>query len=71
MIKIDKHVPIPQKSTGPAPKYPWATMVVGDSFFAPIKRTAMSSSVAYATYRWKRQFLTRTEKKGTRVWRIA
>ena len=66
-IKIEKGIPIPPRSH--RAKYPWETMEIGDSFFAPSAN--MASSVSLARKRYQREFTTRPEGTGTRVWREA
>lgn len=74
MYKIDKNVEIPQINrfgNGRKPKYPFAEMVVGDSFLVSDKKTSqMSSAVAGFCKRGEGKFICRTVEGGVRVWRI-
>ena len=80
MIPIDKGVPIPAYVPGPpvgsAPKYPWRTMEVGDSFFVGhMDSQQVSSGAAAAGRKLSRRFVTRRLIEdgiaGIRVWRTA
>lgn len=73
MIKIEKNIPFPRytkngRSTNR--KYPWEEMQVGDSFFSEKKATTMVSAANHAGKRLGMKFATKSENKGTRVWRI-
>ena len=69
-IKVEKGIPIPPTSN--RGKYPWLQMEVGDSFFAPGRKTSQIGScynrIVGKTFRSR----TRIENgvKGVRVWRI-
>lgn len=72
-IEIEKGVPIPDKA-GRKVKYPLDDMDVGDSFFVPDADHQDISPVIAARRRarkWTRQFTTRREDDGIRVWRTA
>ena len=61
------------KKLGRPPKYPWRTMEVGDSFFAPrsghsIRNDARAS---YSDKKFKTKTVMLQGIVGTRVWRIA
>ena len=76
MIAVDKNVPIPPRERGweggQAPKYPWATMEIGDSFYVPgATQKNMSGPIFHAMQRTGRKFISRKEGDGVRVWRIA
>jgi len=43
MCTIEKNVPIPQITRGPATKYPFADMEVNDSFFVAYKSLAFAN----------------------------
>jgi len=66
-MKIDKNIPIPNRS-----KYPFAEMEVGDSIF--IDKTTTQSSVCQMAYTYgkknNKKFTSRTEGNGVRIWRI-
>lgn len=68
MIKINKRRPIPSARGGSGRSiYPWRAMKVGDSFFVKGKH---QSSMKSASYSHKpKQFTTRKEGDGVRVWR--
>ena len=72
MIKIEKNIPISKmKAGGRHPKYPFADMVVGDSFEVGGKSTRQfAGSVNSASKRCGFKFVTRTTESGVRVWRI-
>lgn len=74
MIKIDKGIPIPAPNNGPKPRYPFAQMSVGDSFFAAKSRnTILASALRHANIHGGK-FSTRATVEdgvaGYRVWRI-
>lgn len=68
MFKIEKNVPLP---TGPHgnTKYPFASMQVGDSFFAD----GLPNSARVAAYSAARRhgitLVTKREGTGYRIWR--
>jgi hypothetical protein len=77
---IDHAVPLPSMAgkQGAKPKYPFASMKVGDSFFAPgdhatCQKTVVSSSWSYGRAHGKK-FATSTVEEngisGVRIWRI-
>jgi hypothetical protein len=73
-IKIETNIPMPAKlGSGREAKYPWATMNVGDSFFAPgAKGASMAGNIATAKKRYPGTAYTyRTVDGGVRVWRTA
>ena len=69
-FQIEKSIPTPTTRTGT--KYPFASMDVGDSFYAGPRdmEGARVSSYAYAN-RHNVKFRTGREGDGLRVWRIA
>jgi hypothetical protein len=79
MIKIDKGIPVSRrhgsKNAGRKCLYPWAEMVVGDSFFVPKTSKTMNGSVAAAARRLGFRFVARTVEEegvqGCRVWRVS
>lgn len=72
MIQIDKDVPFPGAPTKRAPKYPWATMEVGESFLVTAPPKYFQSMVGHAGRLHKgRKFACRSIDGGIRVWRIA
>jgi len=81
MIKVDKKVKIPpaKKGKGCIPKYPFATMMVGDSFIYTDKATKNCTQIQAASakaHTWaayhksKFKFSCRIVDGGVRVWRI-
>lgn len=70
MVKIEKSVPIPEGSGKGSKKYPFGEMEVGDSFYT--ENNGVVASVSY----WRsrnapnKEFVTRKEGEGRRVWRI-
>lgn len=78
MIKIDKGIPVPQKTKGRPTKYPIRTMGVGDSFFVPAGKNINSvRTTVHSTARaiiGKGCIAIRAVEeggvKGIRVWRI-
>lgn len=65
-IKIDKGIPLPGESRGRKRKYPWADMLIGDSFFTRIKsRKGFHTNAKRAGIK----ITTRKEAEGFRVWR--
>jgi hypothetical protein len=72
-FKIEKDIPLSESRSGPRPKYPFASMEVGDSFFIPGDRSSRSVSGSVSHWRKshpKQQFATRKVENGLRVWRI-
>lgn len=71
--KIDKGVDIPARtgSTGRTPKYPWADMGIGDSFFVPGVTPATFGGAVSGTNKRKapKHFIVRTVDGGIRIWR--
>ena len=71
--EIEKNVPLPRPRQSGAPKYPWESMDVGDSFYvAGATVTLLSASAASWSRRHgrERKFATRTVNGGVRVWRV-
>lgn len=71
-IKIDKGVPIPTgvgKGSGRGGLYPWKKMDIGDSFFIAAKKLPISITATNKRYAPK-QFMSRKEGEGFRVWRV-
>lgn len=68
---VQSGIPVPPKR-GPNRPFPWRTIEVGESFHIP--SDAMQSIRPVCTYyknRYGRQFTTRKEGAGIRVWRTA
>jgi hypothetical protein len=72
MIVIDKDVPL-TKQTARKSKYPFAIMVVGDSFVAPLKPASLRSVAnSFAKTQGDTvKFAVRAEGEGARIWRVA
>lgn len=73
-MKIDKDIPMPDsRSHGPAPKYPFSQMSIGDSvFFEGCKTGGKETATAHQVGRRKGwRFSSRTQQDGVRIWRIA
>lgn len=72
MYAIEKNIPAPvvSRKRGRHPKYPYAFMEVGDSFYAP-GIPSLSASLRAAEARTGFRFAQAHEDGGTRVWRIA
>jgi len=71
-FKIEKGIPIPRRTgSGRKPKYPWAEMKKGDSFFV-MRQTInrLGSCMVRAGKRLGMKFSARTEKGGVRIWRV-
>lgn len=75
--EIETGVPIPAKlRKNGSGKYPFSSMVVGDSFFAPLGEST-PKNIASAAYCWSKshkndfKFAVRGCPDGTRCWRIA
>ena len=72
MIEIEKNVPLPTRSArGPAPKYPWADMAVGDSFVMPVKYMSAHGQAVRAAAKYGFKFTIRKlDEEQTRIWRV-
>jgi hypothetical protein len=67
MIEIESGIPIPEPKWS-SKKYPIKEMEVGDSFFAPGRK---STTMHPNFHRYKpRKFRCRKEGDGVRVWRV-
>lgn len=70
-ITIDKGVPVPSKRG--SIKYPFASMEIGDSFFAADKKlTHLYNAISSARLTGLingQKYTLRTEANGVRVWR--
>ena len=69
-IKIDQNVPLPQKNTFGALKYPFRKMEIGDSFFIPNRSSTGISTDIYKPKKFTMRAVTENGVKGVRVWRI-
>ena len=71
-MHTDSGVPIPQSKMGRPAKYPWRTMHIGESFYAPhIKLLSMRGMAHRSQLSTGFKYECRAEAAGTRVWRIA
>ncbi len=69
-IVIEKGIPLPRR--GVAPKYPFAKLEVGDSFFVPGRTTnSFGGIMTAAAKRTGYGFQSRKTDGGIRVWRIS
>ncbi len=68
-IKIDKGIPIPNRTGGRNRKYPVGEMGIGDSFLCESK-TRINVAGWHKSMAPKR-FVTRKTEEGWRIWRIA
>lgn len=67
-INVERGIPMPAKMSGiPEPKYPWAALRVGDSFF--IANT--KKGPGQPPKRLNIKIASRSMDGGIRVWRIA
>ena len=68
---IEKNVPLPTTRVKRW-KYPLAEMEIGDSFFLPNKKTQdVSSAIGRRAKLLGREFTSRAENNGVRIWRTA
>ena len=83
MYQIETNVPIPPRraGVGRAPKYPFATMKVGDSFFVQcdpksIEQRRVVGAMRHSQRTLNLKFVSRyitaqsPEESGVRVWRV-
>jgi hypothetical protein len=73
MFEIEKNIPAPEHTGGGArPKYPFAKMEIGDSFFAPkMSARALSNSAQWHANKTGKKFTCNTVEGGARCWRVA
>jgi len=73
MFAIEKAVPPPASfGRGAKPKYPFARLEVGDSFFVPgMRARALSNAAQWHTQKTGAKFQCVTVDGGARCWRIA
>lgn len=78
MYQIESNIPVPDKGRGGAgrhPKYPFARLSVGDSFFAAgttaQEKTRVESAARSFGVDNGVKFTTQRSPDGVRVWRIA
>lgn len=71
-FRIEQGVPAPKKTGGNYAKYPWPQMGIGDSVFldSTYKPNQIRSSLSNYSSRTDKQFVTRKEGSGLRVWRV-
>lgn len=68
-VIVEQGIPIPTKPGRP-PKYDFAVLKVGDSFFAPVHPHTLRGCVRRARRRLPgREFVVRAEIHGARCWR--
>jgi hypothetical protein len=81
MLKIEKDVPLPERTYGTASEYPFAEMDIGDSFFVPYgtsseieRKTLLAKVKNSASYARKKKlggFAVRGVPGGVRCWKTA
>jgi hypothetical protein len=74
MFEIEKNIPAPNGTgkAGARPKYPFAQMDVGDSFFVPgMKSSALSNATQWHASKTGKKFTCTAEADGARCWRVA
>lgn len=74
MFNIEKNIQLPNNTGKPGarPKYPFAQMEVGDSFFAPgMKANALSNASQWHASKTGKKFTCTKEADGARCWRVA
>ena len=71
-MKIDKGVSVPGRSGGAWPDFVEAckTMNLGDSIFLPSFPSHYRIAISIAPSWLNRQFMTRKDGAGVRVWRV-
>lgn len=70
MVKIDKHIPFPEKRDRPT-EYPWSDMQVGDSFAHLKYISNAQADASYYSNKLGKVFKARRDPRGiVRVWRI-
>lgn len=70
--EVEKNVPIPERSGGRIPKYPWNEMDIGDSFLVEdlTAYNALMSGAGQRKIRNGEVYTIRKVPEGVRVWRI-
>jgi hypothetical protein len=72
-VKIDRGVPLPKRQGRP-PKYPFATMLAGESFWAPVTTATLQACARRAAVPGA-VFTAKAEPRGTqpgaRCWRAS
>jgi len=73
MFQIEKNIPAPvHMGSGAKPKYPFAQMEVGDSFFAPnMTARALINASQWHANKTGKKFTCSTVEGGARCWRVA
>jgi hypothetical protein len=77
-MEIDKDIPIPEKVRGRKPKYKFAEMEIGHSFFAEGDGSIQTSILTCAKRHLPKKFVTQKVeqekdgilKQGFRCWRV-
>ena len=72
-MKIEQGIPVPapKRGRGREPRYPFADMQPGDSFFAAdIKAGSLQHAASRATKAMGWRFTTRQLDGGARCWRV-
>lgn len=70
--EIERGIPAPQKRRGRTPKYPFATLSVGESRLIEGGDFRMIKWAAYRFgKRWSRELVVEESPDGVRVWRTS
>jgi hypothetical protein len=70
-IQIDSDILPPAPRIGRTPTYPYGSMAVGQSFFAPVKHVNPSQWTRTTGFRFRTKAVTENGVVGVRCWRIA
>lgn len=74
-FKIEKNVPMPNRSRGRRKMYPLEKLRVGDSFLVPYPNGHKCAKHVYVPYTTAKKIgidiTARAENSGVRIWRIA
>ncbi|WP_157677858.1 hypothetical protein [Burkholderia ubonensis] len=72
---IEKGLPIPRAARGRRPRYPFAKLEIGDSFFVAGKGAALLKELSNCANYHRRHhggnFVVRSVDGGVRAWRVA
>lgn len=72
-MRVESGIPYRDgRKDGRKPKYPWAEMQVGDSFFVDdVSANTMRHNAKYQSGKTGKTFKAAIEGDGVRVWRLA
>jgi hypothetical protein len=71
VITIDMDVPVPQVDHSRGTPYPWKTLQLGQSFFAPVSQVSSTNWSHKTGFKYTIRSVEEGGVKGVRVWRIA